>query len=403
MLDAIRFKKLLLQLLKVLVIIELVSAFADGVRSGSWGRFGVDLIIAGVLYVAWERIRQLLRTKREEYRRRMETASDRVKLWEALVFSLLWTDEIYEGIPPDRRRIVIISYTLIALGLLAAFVRIGTGLMPLIISGALVLGAVNLVSWVVSRERVGRESAETELRIAHEVQASLMPAHHPTVEGFDIAGISLPAREVGGDHFDYAVTDGAFSKLGISVFDVSGKGMQAAMAAVFTSGAFSAEIAGSESPANVVTRLNRAVSAHMKRGHFVSFLFAALDPAAKTVTFANAGEVKPLLLRGSGVEWLDASGVHFPLGMKEDTVYEERTVGLQSGDVLVLLTDGFPEAMNSSREQFGADRLEAFLRDAGVAHADARAMLDGCVSAVRGFAGDAPQHDDMTMVVVRVL
>jgi sigma-B regulation protein RsbU (phosphoserine phosphatase) len=272
-----------------------------------------------------------------------------------------------------------------------------------VITGVLVLGAVNLLVWVVSAERGERESLQTELRLAREVQSSLMPAAQPGVPGFDIAGFASPAREVGGDLYGYAWLEEKESLFGVSVFDVSGKGMQAAMAAVFTSGAFASETRVTSLPGEILTRLNRAVYAHSRRGHFVAFLLAALDVRTKTLSFANAGQTKPLLRSGGRVEWVDSVGVHFPLGMKEDTVFQERTIPLASGDVLALLTDGFTDAMNDRREMFGAERLQRILESSDIDGMPASVVLERCVAAVQEHASGAPQHDDMTMVVIRVV
>lgn len=401
--DPIRFKRLLILALKLLVVIELISAFLEGARSSQWFRFGVDLILAGTLYILWGRISVLLRERKESSRRKIESGGESVRLWDALIFSLLWSDEIHSEIPPDRKRLVVLSYTMIALGVVAAFLQIGSGLMPLVITGVLVLGAVNLLVWVVSAERGERESLQTELRLAREVQSSLMPASQPEVPGFDIAGFASPAREVGGDLYGYAWLEGKPSHFGISVFDVSGKGMQAAMAAVFTSGAFATESRVASAPGEILTRLNRSVYAHSRRGHFVAFLLAALDVSAKTLSFANAGQTKPLLRSGGRVDWMDSVGVHFPLGMKEDAVFQERKIPLESGDILVLLTDGFTDAMNDRRELFGAERIQRILESSDIDGASAARVLERCVAEVQKHASGAPQHDDMTMVVIRVV
>jgi serine phosphatase RsbU (regulator of sigma subunit) len=401
-LDPARLKTLIIRLLKILIVIELVSALIEGVSSKEWSRFGLDLIVAGILYMTWEKAQSLIREKKEATRRQMETSPHDIRLWDALIFSLLWTDEIYSEIPPDRRRLVVIAYTLIGLGTAVAFIKIGAGLMPLVIAGALVLGAANLVVWVVSVERGERESLRTELSLAHDVQMSLMPKEHPAIPGFDIAGVSIPARDVGGDLFDYATLGDNGAPLGIAVVDVSGKGMQAAMSAVYMSGAFASEARQSASPAAVLSRLNGAVSSHARRGHFIAFLLAALDPAERTLRFANAGQTKPLLASPDGVRWLDCVGVHFPLGLRAGTQYEECTVQLRSGDLLVLLTDGFTDAMNAHQELFGNERMEALVHDSSIASLPARDILDRMVGAVRAHAGAMPQHDDMTMVVIKV-
>ena len=403
MVDPVKYKRILIKLLKVLVIIELVSAFSDGISGKQWGRFGFDLIVAGILYVTWDRITTVVKQTREEARRKMEASTTKIRLWDALIFSLLGTDQIFSGIPADRKQLVVISYTLITLGLVAAFVKIGVGLMPLVVSGALVLGAVNLLSWVVSLERGEKENLQTELKLARDVQISLMPKQQPTLPGYDIAGVSIPAKEVGGDHFDYAClgSDGAI--FGVSVFDVSGKGMEAAMSAVFTSGAYASEAKQSTSSAEILTRLNSAVFTHSRRGHFVAFLLAALNVNARTLTFSNAGQMKPLLKSSGIVYWLNGTGVCFPLGMKEGTRYGERLVQLKSGDTLFLLTDGFSEAMNTNKEQYGTDRLEHLIFDLDTTYRSSQHLLDAVTHELRMHMAEAPQHDDMTMVVVKVL
>jgi serine phosphatase RsbU (regulator of sigma subunit) len=403
MIDPVKFKKILVTLLKILVDVELFSALAGGMRGDGWGRFGVDLVIAGILYLMWERLTTVVAQKKEESWRLMQSSPERAGLFNALVFSLLWTDRIYENVPPDRLRLIVISYTLIALGLVAAFIKIGSGMMPLVVSGALVLGAVNLVTWVISLERGEKETLQTELKLAHDVQISLMPKSAPSLPGYDIAGMSLPAANVGGDLYDYAHLGTNGGVFGISVFDVSGKGMQAAMSAVFTIGALAGEVGMSTSPAQILTRLNRSVFSHSRRGHFVAYLLGAIDTAAGTVRFANAGQTKPLLKSRSGLKWLDPPGVRFPLGMQEESAYEEMTVQLESGDVLFMLTDGFTEAMNPHEEMFGAEKVEDAVRGSAIDGLSAEKIIERLTTSVRSYAAGAPQHDDMTIVVVRVL
>jgi sigma-B regulation protein RsbU (phosphoserine phosphatase) len=179
--------------------------------------------------------------------------------------------------------------------------------------------------------------------------------------------------------------------------------MQAAMSAVFTIGAIAGEADKSTSPAVILTRLNRSIFAHSRRGHFVAFLLAALDPAQKTVTFANAGQTKPLLKSRGVLTWLEPPGVRFPLGMKEDSTYEEMTVQLAPGDILFMLTDGFTEAMNMWEEMYGAERMEEVVRDGVIDGLTPAAIIGRLTSAVHAYAAGAPQHDDMTIVVVKVL
>ena len=400
--DPIKFRKFLVLLIKLLVVLELVGAITEGLTTDSWKRLGTDLIIAGIVYVMWDRITSLVVQKKDEYRLRMEHSAGSVKLWDAFVFSLLWSDEIYTDIPQDMRRLIVIAYTLIAISIGAIFVGIGQGLMGLIVCSALILAAVNLLAWVVSRERGEKDTLKTELKLAHDVQMALMPKSHPRVEGLDVAGFSLPAKEVGGDHFDYALIGNDSSRFGVCVFDVSGKGMHAAMSAVFMSGAFASDVKRASSVAESLTRLNKLVCSHSRRGHFIAFLLTVFDMHERRLCFANAGQTKPLLRSNGRVEWLDSSGVHFPLGMKEDSAYEERSIELQSGDLVVLLTDGFTEAMNAQREQFGMERIEEIVRRIDSAGTTSQQIVDRIRREVEAHVSSAPQHDDMTMVVVVV-
>jgi serine phosphatase RsbU (regulator of sigma subunit) len=242
-----------------------------------------------------------------------------------------------------------------------------------------------------------------ELALAREVQLALMPKEDPKVEGLDIAGMCVPAREVGGDLYEYVHLGHNGGTFGIAITDVSGKGMQAAMEAVFTSGAFAAEANSGSSTADVLTRLNRVICSRNRKGQFVAFLLVALDPASRTVRFCNAGQTKPLLLSAGVPTWLDGKGVHFPLGMLDNTLYTEREVILAPGDTLFLCTDGITDAMNAGRELFGTERLERLAARLDSGAMGSAGLLSSVTGAVRAHTGDAPQHDDMTLVVVRVL
>jgi serine phosphatase RsbU (regulator of sigma subunit) len=398
--NPIKMRRFFIAILKLLIVFEFVAALGEGL-SGSWERLGRDCILAGILYIAWDRITSYVLAKKDAYRLRVEQAHGEITLMDATIFSLLWSDEIYTDIPEDQRRLAVIAYTLIAIGIGALYFGSDLSLLRLILSASIVLAAVNLLAWVVSRERGERESLQTELKLAHDVQVALMPKEHPKLAGFDIAGLSIPAKEVGGDHFDYAfLADDA--KFAISVFDVSGKGMQAAMSAVFTTGLVASEMKQAQSASAMLTRLNKPIWAHRHRGHFVAFLLAMIDVRERTMTFANAGQMKPLLKSNGTVQWLDSVGVTFALGMKEDSEYGERTIQLNQGDTLLLLTDGFTEAMNAEREQFGTERIERSVRDLDSSFSSQH-MLERIKADVASHVGNAIQHDDMTMVVIRVL
>jgi serine phosphatase RsbU (regulator of sigma subunit) len=401
LIDPVRFRRVLVSLLKLLVVLELVSGFAEGLATQGWERFGIDLVVAGTLWVLWGRITALVREQKRTARAKIEAGADTLSFWDAVVFSLLWSDEIYQDIPADHRRLVVISYSMIALGLVVAFLNFGVGLMSLVVSGALVLGAVNLVAWLVSVERGEKETLKTEMRLAREVQMSLMPTGDPDVPGLEVAGISMPAMEVGGDLFDYCSLGDPPGPFAVAIVDVSGKGMHAAMSAVFTSGAFATEARQSVSPADIMTRLNRSVHAHTRKGHFVAFLLATYNSATCTLTFANAGQSKPLLYSQGRCEWLDPAGGRFPLGLQQDSTYGDRSIVLKQGDLVVFCTDGCADAMDGAQEMYGTERIERLVTREAPGGPAARALVDRLLSDIRAFMGDATQHDDMTIVVLK--
>jgi sigma-B regulation protein RsbU (phosphoserine phosphatase) len=178
--------------------------------------------------------------------------------------------------------------------------------------------------------------------------------------------------------------------------------MDAAMTAEFTSGAFVSEVQHEPDPARVLGKLNSAVRSRHDRTRFVSFLLLALDPDGRAARFVNAGQSKPLLVRGGAVTVLESDGAHFPLGLVEAVSYESQCVRLEAGDMLVLYTDGLTEAMNPARDMFGDARLAATLLSCANAGQDAKGTIDTLHAALRLHAGVAEQHDDLTIVVVKV-
>ena len=245
-----------------------------------------------------------------------------------------------------------------------------------------------------------RERLRGELETAREMQLQVMPSADPVMRGMDVAGVCLPATEVGGDYFDYMWLDDDERRLCITMADVSGKGLKAAMAAVMVSGMLHVTTPTAGNPAEVLSLINNPLRHKVDARMFVAMQLAVMDTKRRTVTLANAGQMPPLLLRDGAVCPLTTDGPRFPLGATENVAYEARTVDLQAGDTLLLYTDGVNEAMNADRELFGDERLEALLqRTAGQ---PAAAVVTAIREAVRSFAGDQSQHDDVTMVVVRV-
>jgi sigma-B regulation protein RsbU (phosphoserine phosphatase) len=242
-----------------------------------------------------------------------------------------------------------------------------------------------------------------ELEIARSVQMSLLPKTDPVVDGYEIAGICVPALEVGGDYFDFISLGDR--KLGIAVGDVSGKGVPAAIYMTLTKGILQSHAEDSISPRAVLSKVNNLMYRTIERNSFVSMLYAVLDPSTRRMRFARAGQC-PLILsqrEAAGVAFLSPKGMALGLevGKVFDSVIEEQEVVLKPGETLVFYTDGFTEAMDNDDREFGEERLMASV--ARHRHLSAAEMVRELCDDVRNFTGGRPQHDDMTMVIVKVV
>ncbi|MBI3005953.1 MAG: PP2C family protein-serine/threonine phosphatase [Ignavibacteriales bacterium] len=262
---------------------------------------------------------------------------------------------------------------------------------------------VILFPYELSRERSEnleeRTRLATELKTAREMQFGLMPSEDPKVPGYDIAGVCVPASEVGGDFYDYLWLDRKQTKLGIAVADVSGKAMKAAMTAVMTSGMLYSEAEKSQSAKLILARVNRTLYLRSDKRIFTALSFSVINTKAKLLTYSSAGQMAPLITLNGSFSYLKPPGVRLPLGLKEQVRYKQIRVKLKKGNTLILYTDGISEAMNSKQEMYGFDRLERCVKEA---NGTARDVRDRILDDVRAFAGTAPQHDDMTVVVVKV-
>ncbi|TVQ75531.1 MAG: hypothetical protein EA363_00370 [Balneolaceae bacterium] len=251
------------------------------------------------------------------------------------------------------------------------------------------------------RIQLERERLRGELEMAREMQMGLMPSVAPDLPGYDIAGVCLPATEVGGDYYDYIRIDGVDNALAIAVADVSGKGMKAAMTAVMVSGMLHAEAIHRNNAAEVLIRINRPLYRKSDRRMFAAMLYGILDPGKKQFSFTNAGQMPPLLLRSGKVSAISSHGPRLPLGATPEVNYARRSLELASGDHLLLFTDGINEARNGDRLLFGEERLELALAESARAPS-ASAALEMILERIRKFTGDEPPHDDITMVLLRV-
>lgn len=246
-----------------------------------------------------------------------------------------------------------------------------------------------------------REYLLNEFALAREAQEGMLPGAPPAAPGYSLAARCIPAREVGGDLFDYLHLDGG--KLGLCVADVSGKGTPAALFMTLTKGMLAAEQELGSSPRDLARALNRQLLEAGKRRTFVTLLLGRLDPGTGEVDLIRAGHNPALWWRHAAGEgqYLMPGGIG--LGLAPDRLFnqslEELPVQLAAGDVLVLYSDGLTEAMDRSRDFYGEDRLyHTLARHAGL---DAPALLEALLEDVRQFTGGQPAHDDLTLLVVK--
>ncbi len=253
-------------------------------------------------------------------------------------------------------------------------------------------------------ENIEKSRMEEELRIAHDLQASMLPEYPPRLEHIAVAARSIPAREVGGDFFDFIEMSDPESgrRLGIIVGDVSGKAVSGALVMAAARSIFRVLSEAGSSLSDMMATGNLRLGKDIRKGMFVALLYAVLDPRGQALTLCNAGQTQPILCPedGSPPRFVDTEGDSFPLGILEDAEYRETRIPLGSGETVVFYTDGVVEAMNGSSEIYGFERLMASI-DAG-RHLEAEALLGKVIEDVERFVDGVEQHDDLTVVVVKV-
>jgi sigma-B regulation protein RsbU (phosphoserine phosphatase) len=243
------------------------------------------------------------------------------------------------------------------------------------------------------REALEKARLEQEIRIAAEIQQALLPK--PTQSGgfFDSAGATIPCRSIGGDFFDCIDLPGGV--FGFALGDVAGKGPPAALLSALVQGIIAAQTASTDGPAATLTRVNHAMIRRAVAARYATMFYAVLTPEGQ-LTYCNAGHNPPVVVGKSGVRRLERGG--FPAGLFESLPYEEGTLTLDPGDQVVVFSDGVSEALNLAGEEFG----EARIIEVASAFVDTNAsdVLRELVSSVRAFSTGAPQHDDVTALVV---
>jgi serine phosphatase RsbU (regulator of sigma subunit)/HAMP domain-containing protein len=242
---------------------------------------------------------------------------------------------------------------------------------------------------------------KSELEIARSVQRRLLPLTMPSVNGFSLDGVCLPATEVGGDYYDFfRLTE---TRLGVVIADVSGKGTSAAFYMAEIKGMMQPLVRVHDSPSRVLVELNRGLYDSLDRRVFASMLYGVCDFPNGRFTFARAGHNALLRVAHDGeCDFITPGGIALGLDPGEvfESTLEQHELCMRSGDALVLYTDGLTDAMNRELEPFGEQRLMA-ASQAAMARRGAVGMREGVLEAVEGFVQGSEQFDDLTMVIMR--
>jgi sigma-B regulation protein RsbU (phosphoserine phosphatase) len=261
-------------------------------------------------------------------------------------------------------------------------------------------GAVAIENARLFQENLEKQRMEEELNIARDLQMSMLPAEDPNVEGLDIAAYSVSAREVGGDFYDFI--DMGEEKLGLVIADVTGKSVSGALVMSASRSVFRMLSEEHLSVSDSMMRANRRLKKDVKSGMFVALLYAVLNARERTLTLCSAGQTQPILFsaKAGQANLVDTEGDTFPLGILEESSYEETLLQLNPGDMVLFYTDGIVEAMNDDEEIFGFERLLEIVNSAGLMSAES--LLKVILEKVNDFTGAAAQHDDLTVIVVSV-
>ena len=246
-----------------------------------------------------------------------------------------------------------------------------------------------------------KKRLDHDLEIARDIQRILLPSEAPAIDGFQISGINVPARQVSGDYFDYIQVDQ--DRLGVAIADVSGKGVPASLIMAICRSVLRAEAARNPSPADVLRKVNRQLYPDIKEDMFISMAYLILGHQQDGVTLARAGHDAPLWYKRQSQTVMPVKSPGMVVGIDSGSVFDRLTadfaVPLERNDCLVLYTDGVTETLNSEGDEFGVDRMMQSVRAS--ANDSAQAIVKRIIEDVREFTGSVPQNDDMTLIAIR--
>lgn len=245
-------------------------------------------------------------------------------------------------------------------------------------------------------EEQSLKKIEEELNFATDIQTNLLPKSNPQIDGFDIAGKSIPAKEVGGDYYDFISIDE--NKNAICLGDISGKGLPAAMLMANLQATLRGQAIFSSSSGECLTRANKLLYRSTDRQKFATLFYGILDSPKDIFHFSNAGHDPPFFIDSNKqVTRLTKGGT--VLGFMEEYQFEEDSIKLNTGDTVIIYSDGITEALNEQDEEFGEERFLAIIKDSILLKAVN--IIEAVFDAVKAFVQDVPQSDDITIVVIK--
>ena len=254
-------------------------------------------------------------------------------------------------------------------------------------------GLLELTQQRLEQERIERERVDQELRVARRIQQASLPNEVPELEGWQIGPVYHPAREVGGDFYDFHLLSGGH--VGLVVGDATGKGVPAALVMSSTRSMLRALARASNSPGEVLEQVNDLLVTDIPPNMFVTCFYAILEPESGRLRYANAGHDLPYLHRNGDTEELRARGM--PLGLMSSMGYEEMELVLEAGDRVLFYSDGLVEAHDPQREMFGFPRLRTLIAE----HAEERSLGDFLMEELYTFVGEGwEQEDDITLLTL---
>ena len=250
-----------------------------------------------------------------------------------------------------------------------------------------------------------KKQIDRDLHAAQQIQNSLLPQSIPQPNDVQLSAFNLPAYDIGGDYYDFIKIDE--DHLGIAIADVAGKGIGGAMMMAVCQGILRTRAEQEQSPARMLSELNRVLSANLAEDMFITMLYMVLNTKTRELKFARAGHERPLICHGEGdhrmPEPLDAPGIAIGLADSDvfDSVIRDVSIQLESGDGFIVYTDGITEALNDAGEEWGLENLTRFIKEAP--SSGPAPLLDAIQNELRRYIGARQQYDDMTLLGLKVL